>query len=376
MITSAGMLLGSLFERAARTWGVLGLCGALVSALGSCSRESAPRPTPESISLYDQGRYEEALPVLREERGADGESGAILYRIGYAQGVVERDRDGMMQTWGEAERLLEEEVSSEEGDTLERLYYLSKINLDQREYEPMRKYARLAVERFERGAEAKELAGTDWFRLGRMHEFLREASEAEAAYRRAWSSFQGETGGQNVYHALTALWIADLDFKNGEYGDAAASYDQALALAPQREYVHPFRHGLALLGAGRAEESIARFEAAQSRPGEHGDTGIEAQYAVDLARQVQAAGSLEGKDIDGVLIESMMNEMLRDRILDAAGALRKGREKYSYRPGDPVPSEVLEYQRRFVTLLRERLLRDGRIQEFCLTEAIADLVRQ
>ncbi len=376
MITSAGMLPGSLFERAARTWGALGLCGALVSALGSCSREPAPRPTPESLSLYDQGRYEEALPVLREERGADGESGTILYRIGYARWVVERDRDGMMQTWGEAERLLEKEVSSEEGATLERLYYLSKINLDQREYEPMRKYARLAVKRFEQGPEAKGLAGTDWFRLGRMHEFLREASKAEAAYRRAWSSFHGETGAQNVYHALTALWIADLDFKNGKYMDAATGYDQALALAPQREYVPPFRYGLALLGAGRVDESIARFEAAPSRPGEHGDTAIEAQYAVDLARKVEAAGSLGDKDIDGVLIESMLDDMLRDRILDAAGGLRKVRQKYSYRPGDPVPSEVLEYQSRFVTLLRERLMRDGRIQEFCLTEAIADLVRE
>jgi tetratricopeptide (TPR) repeat protein len=282
----------------------------------------------------------------------------------------------MMEAWSEAERLLEEEVSAEEGGTLERLYYLSKINLDQLEYDSMRGYARQAVDRFEWGDEANALGGADWFRIGRLHEFLTEPSKAEAAYRRALSSFAREASGQNIYHALTSLWIADLEFENGKYEYAATAYDQAVALAPQQDYLHPFRHGLALLGAGRFEESIARFEAAPSRPGEDGDIAVEAQYAADLARKAQAAGPLEDQDIDGAIITSILDDILTDRILDAAGAFRKVREKYSYRPGDPVSSELLVHQKRFVTLLRERLIRKGQIQEFCLTRAIADLVRQ
>jgi hypothetical protein len=37
---------------------------------------------------------------------------------------------------------------------------------------------------------------------------------------------------------------------------------------------------------------------------------------------------------------------------------------------------VAQYQKRFVSLLRERLLQTPDVQEFCLKEGIADLVRR
>ena len=380
MISSAGMSSRLTFASARRVRSSVTLGALILLAAGSCARESTTPPLPRSILLYEEGRFEESLPLLRAdlEPGADG---ALLYRIGFVEYLLDADREKQMRTWGEAERLLEAEIASTGDATLDRLFYLAKINAEQYEDEVMRGFARRAVEKFEDEGTPDLLSGADWYRLGYLHELMNDASRAEAAYRRAGSIFERQPEGQQIYRALASALVADLDFDGGRYGRAAGAYDRAVSIAPALNLVHPFQHGLALFGAGRFDEAIARF--AEVQPGDgHRATGTdqetlvnEAQYAADLARMAVDAGEVVGEDIDEMPFTKMLDGVLLIRIRDAAGAYRGVREKYAYRPGDPLPSEMKAFQRRFVALLRERLMRDAGIIGFLSRESISDLVR-
>jgi len=85
---------------------------------------------------------------------------------------------------------------------------------------------------------------------------------------------------------------------------------------------------------------------------------------------------LDEKDTDGAPFRALPEGALQARVLEAAKAFRAAREKNSYRPGDPLAPEVALHQKRFCALIGEYFVRTQAIQEFCLHEGIADLVRR
>ena len=295
----------------------------------ACSKESLARRTAtRGMALYDQGKYAEAMPLLKEATDAGLQDGILLYQLGYCREVAEHKPDVRKETWKQAEPLLAREISQTGGATLERLYYLTVISSDQGVYDRMTQYARQAVEQYEKGPDPNALNGDDWFRLGRLHDFLQESSEAEAAYRRSASVFSKSKGGNGSYHSL------------------------------------------ALLAVRRFDDAIARFVA------DHGDSNVESQYGADLARKMKDVAPLEANDIDGASFGGIPDDVLPVRVGEAAKAFRAAREKNKFRPGDPLPAEVALYQKRFVALLGEYFVRTKSLQEFCLKEGIADLVRR
>lgn len=337
--------------------------------------EQASRPTAPvdpGVALYSQGKYTEALPLL-EASAAKGKTGTLLYQIGFAKGTLAGATGAGVRKpfWTEAKPLLESEIAAPGGATLERLYYLAVINFDEGEIELMQKYARQAVDTIEKAADLNTLSGEDWFRLGRLHDFLREASEGEAAYRRAAAAFRKEPAANPTYLALTLVRVADIDYESRRFDLAATAYEEALAIAPTQNQVRPFRRGLALFAAGRFDEAVAVFAKDLSA-----DTSTESQYAADLARKAKDAGGLNMSDADGAPIMGLDAGSLDTRIRDAAREFRSVREKNSVKPGDALPAEVVQPQKRFVSLMRERLIQDQGVQEFCLKEGIADLVRR
>lgn len=343
----------------------------LAVACAACSQEDAARRTAaQGMALYNEGRYAEALPILKQARAAGLKDGTLLYQLGYCREVVEGQPEPRRETWREAEPVLAQEVSQAGGATLERLYYLTVIQSDSGNFETMTRYARQAVEQFEKGPNPNALGGEDWFRLGRLHDFLSEASQAEAAYRRSVSAFTKAKGGVASYRSLALARVADYDLTAGHYPIAAAGFDEALKLFPPNNQVKPFRHALALLAVRRYDDAIARF-------GEDRDeTSTESQYGGDLARKAKAVAPLDDKDVDGSPIQSLPDEVLSARVKEAAAAYRAARVKNSYQPGDPLPAEVAVHQKRFVALLGEYFLRTKEMQEFTLKEGIADLVRR
>ncbi|HEU4401077.1 MAG TPA: hypothetical protein VFT43_03150 [Candidatus Polarisedimenticolia bacterium] len=350
---------------------LLALAVAALLSLG-CTREArARRVAAEGAALYDLGKYTEALPVLQKARDAGLQDGALLYQIGFLREVVEGKTDERDRTWGEAEPLLEKEIAAAGGATLERLYYLTKINSARGEFDRMRQFGRQAVEQFEKGPSPNTLTGQDWFRLGRVHDLMEEVSEAEAAYRRAMSSFAGTPGTNVAYQTLSLLRVGDLDYSAGRYTGAADEYDQVLKLDPGNKQLKPFNHAITLLAAGRFEQAAARFDADRD-----GTTSTESQYGADLARKAKETAPLEDKDSDGSSFNGMSYELLTARLKEAAQDYRGVRAKYSMKPGDPLPAEVVPKERRFLGLLREHLVRQKQIQDFCLQAGIADLVRR
>jgi tetratricopeptide (TPR) repeat protein len=331
----------------------------------------ARRAAEKAVSLYNQGKYAEALPLLQKAADGGRRDGTIVYQIGYCQEVVEGKSEARQAAWREARTLLEKEVSDPGGATLERLYYLAKINSDEGDFERMRQYALQGVEQFEKGPDANALTGEDWFRLGRMHDFLSEPSESEATYRRSVSAFTRTPDANPIYRALALARVADLDLPAGGFESAAAGYAEALKIMPDSTHVHPFRSAVAFLAAGRHDEAMARF-AADRDP----DTMTDSQYGADLARKAKDVAPLEAKDADGASIRSLPPEALEQRIKEAGEEFRASRVKHSWKTGDPLSAELVQRQKRFVALLTELLARTGRIQEFCLRQGIADLVRR
>jgi len=338
--------------------------------LTACSKESAARRTlSQGMALYNEGRYDEALPALQKAREAGLKDGSLLYQLGYCREAVEKSPDPRRQTWGEAEPLLVQEIAQPGGATLERLYYLTVIYSDTDRYDSMTQYARQAVEQFEKGPNPNALGGEDWFRLGRLHDFLSEESLAEAAYRRSVSAYSDGKGGAASYHSLALARVGDYDLKAGHYAKAADAFDQALKLYPPNTQVNAFHHGLALLAVRRYDDAITRF-------GEDKDeTNTESQYGGDLARKAKAVEPIDDLDTDGSPIQRLPEEVLATRVKEAAAAFRAARVKNSYRSGDALPAEVTLHQKRFVALVIEYLLRTKGIQEFSLKEGFADLVR-
>jgi tetratricopeptide (TPR) repeat protein len=348
------------------------IVAAALAVLPSCrGRGPERRPLSPAERLYIEGKYAEALPELQKAVEAGGKSGTLLYMIGFCRERVEGNVEARRSVWMEAEPLLEAEIEGPGGATLDRLYYLTVINADQNEADRMTQYARQAVEQHEKGPDPNALSGEDWFRLGRIHDFLDESSESEAAYRRAVSAFGRDPQANPAYHALSLVKVADADFKAGRHAPAAAGYDRVLKLLPGTDQVTPFRHALALLAAGRFDDAAARF--AEDRDAV---TATESQYGADLARKAKQAAPLDGKDTDGSAAAQMPDGILLARLKEAAAAFRGAREKHSLRPGDPLPAEVVLHQKRFVTLLSEQMVRKEKIQELCLTEGMADLVRR
>lgn len=357
------------FRRSLQTLAAACALGVWACSGGGGGKPAAP--VSEGQALYNQGQFAAALPHFLKEGESGRRDGTLLYQIGFLREMVEAKNDERDRLWQEAEPLLEKEIAAPGGADLERLYYLCKINAVQGDFERVRQYGAQAVEQFEKGPNPNGPTGEDWFRLGRVHDLMGEVSEAEACYRRAVSDFTRAPSAIPVFHALALQRVADLDYGKGRYAQAAAGYDQALKILPTVKDVRPFDHAIALLAAGRFEQAVARF-------GEDRDeqTTTESQYGADLARKAKEVQPLDDTDRDGAPIGAMSYEVLSARIKEAAADYRKIREKNSYRPGDPLTAELAQYQKRFVILMREHLVRQKQVQDFCLHEGIADLVRR
>jgi tetratricopeptide (TPR) repeat protein len=328
-----------------------------------------PDLTPGEI-LYNQGKYGEALPLLREQEGSK-RTGTLLYQLGYCVLAVEGDRAKRQVLWEAAVPLLEQELSAPQGVTLERLYYLAAIHMSNGDHDAMRRFARRAVDEIELGPEMAQLDGEAWFRLARIHDWLNEPSEAEAAYRRAVSAFRADGPADNpAYQSLALARVADLDFSNLRYESAVINYDDAFKLVPESGEIRAFNHGLSLLAVGRFAEARDRFMADQDPK-----TKEESILAAGIARMCEEAGPLIEDDFDGMRLGSMAIGTLHNRVLESAGAFMQVRNRYSYKPGDPLVPDLVDKQKRFISLVREWLIRKREIQAFLDGEGLAELVR-
>ncbi len=322
-------------------------------------------------TLYNEGKYTDALPLLRAQ-AESARTGTLLYQLGYCIYAVEGNDDERRSRWEEAIPLLEKELSGPEGATLGRLYYLASIHMNQGDLDAMQRISRRAVDEIEKGPHLTSLDGVDWFRLARIHDWLNEPSQAEAAYRRAVSAFSVDGPVDNpAYQTLALALVGDLDFLNLRYRSAADNYNKALELVPGNKEIRPFNHGISLLAIDQFADATARF--IEDRDPK---TREESRLAAEIARLSEEAGPLIEEDFDGMKLGRMPMGTLQNRILESGEALRQVRNRHSYKTGDPLVPELLERQKRFISLVRERLTRTREVQAFLEREGLAELVRR
>lgn len=327
------------------------------------------RQTPAE-ALYNQGKYGEALPLLREQEGSR-RTGTLLYQLGYCVFAVEGDEAERKVLWDAAVPLLEQELSAPEGATLERLYYLAAIHMTNGDHEAMRRFSHRAVDEIEKGPEMTRLDGESWFRLARIHDWLNEPSEAEAAYRRAVSAFRAHGPADNpAYQGLALARVADLDFLNLSYQSAVLSYDEAFAAVPESGEIKAFNHGLSLLAVGRFAEARDRFMGDQDPK-----TRDESSLGAVIARMCEETKPLLEEDFDGMKLGTMPIGTLQNRVLESSGAYMQVRNRYSYKPGDPLVPDLVDKQRRLVSLVREWVIRKREIRAFLEQQGLAELFR-
>src|SRR5436309_10304117 len=78
------------------------ILGVLVLGLltAACSKQSLARRTAaRGMELYEQGKYAEALPLLKEASDAGLRDGILLYQLGYCHDVAEKKPDVRRDTW-------------------------------------------------------------------------------------------------------------------------------------------------------------------------------------------------------------------------------------------------------------------------------------
>jgi tetratricopeptide (TPR) repeat protein len=351
-----------------RRWAPLLLLPILALAiLARCGGDGSDRTQGEI--LYVQGKYAEALPHLSKQ-AETARTGIVLYQLGYCLYAASGDEGQRRALWEEAIPLLESELEGPEGATLERLYYLAAIGMTHGDLGEMKRFARRAIDEIEHGPDMTRLGGEDWFRLARMHDWLNEASEAEAAYRRAVSVFRKEAPGGNIsYRTLSLARVGDLDFVQLHYGSASEAYDEAVSLSPDGAEIEPFNHGLSLLAIGRFADAAARLVEDRNQ-----ETASESRAAAAIARMAEETKPLIEEDFDGMKLGTMPMSHLQARLIESGGTLQQVRHRLSWKPGDPLAPELVDRQRRFLSLARERLIRTQRIREFLHREGLADLV--
>jgi tetratricopeptide (TPR) repeat protein len=335
----------------------------LLLLAGACAASAAKRAAEEGGRLYDEGKYEEALPLLEKAADQGIEDGELFYQLAYVyefKSMADKSRSYREK----AIPLLEKKARSKRG-SLESWYYLTAVyaNLDRTD-----EVAKAAREGIARYGEKTGLSAEDQFRLGRLYQFAGDGSRGAAVYRRAVEAFEASAHPNAVLFALALLADARTDFSSRRYAEASKKFDRAAPLAPWLA-PSPYERALLHLGAGELDKAAAEF--AQVR-----DENLltEAQYGADVARRLGGAGGATDKTSEGKSFMELDNAALGEAIQKAADGLKAARDAESAGKGGGETRRASE--RLFFSLVAEWMLRGNPIREQALSGGYADLIRR
>jgi tetratricopeptide (TPR) repeat protein len=335
----------------------------LLVLAGACAASAAKRAAEEGGRLYDEGKYDAALPLLEKAADQGIEDGELFYQLGYVydlKAMADKSRSYREK----AIPLLEKKARSKQG-TLESWYYLTAVNANLNRSDDVAKAAREGIARF---GEKTGLSAEDQFRLGRLYQFAGDGSRGAAAYRRSVEAFEASAHPNAVLFALALLADARTDFSAHRYAEASKKFDRAASLAPWLAPT-PYETALSHLGGGELEKAAAEF--AQER-----DENLvtEAQYGADVARRLVAAGGATDKTSEGKNLMELDNAALGEAIQRAADGLKAARAADPAGKGGGEKARASE--RVFFSLVAEWMLRGNPIREQALSGGYADLIRR
>jgi hypothetical protein len=272
-------------------------------------------PAGRAVALYDEGRYDEAKPLL-ETLEAEGKlTGPLLYRLGYVQGSGPRQNELMQRALSE----LEKEAAS--ANNLEVSFFRANALSNLGRPGDARIVAVDATNRVEQGEWPKPVKPVEHFRLAKLYQDQGKNGAAAAEYRAAlagWDAKGVKTPGYERWarrflaqDATNRGDAAEVDVQLGKLvalGEATAQDYDRLAVARVRA-----RNWAGAAEAWREAEKLD--PASADRP----------RYARHLARLAEGADDVPAQAPSGSAWSALTQQELETLLAEKAKLVREAR---------------------------------------------------
>jgi tetratricopeptide (TPR) repeat protein len=264
-----------------------------------------------AFELYDQGRYDEARPLLEKMEASGPVDGVLLYRLYYCQRAAEDP--AARDTLDRARRLLEQEWETASG--LETPFYLSNAYRNAGQLTDARRVAARTTERVEKGELAKPADGFEMFRLGKLYADQDREAEAVEWYARSLPLLAaGDAGGAaEPYVEWAGRYLVERAWEREDY-EAAARYLE-LIVTGNASPADLDRLATALSRLERYGEAKSAWQRVEKlKPGD----ANRARYCWHLAEQADQLGELSPAAPDGRGWGELSKAELEQTMLDQA----------------------------------------------------------
>lgn len=200
-----------------------------VVALAPPAAAQAVSPTGDDVAravrLYDEGRYDEARPILAAIEADGRANGSLLYRLYYC---LLRDRaPAARDMLARALASLESEL--DDAADFEVPFYLANAYINSARRPDATRVAAATVERVESGSLAEPTDPVEMFRLGKLYADLERDDEAARWYAAALDGFTSDPqGAPRPYIEWAATWLGERAGRTGDDRALVRAYSTLL----------------------------------------------------------------------------------------------------------------------------------------------------
>jgi tetratricopeptide (TPR) repeat protein len=286
-------------------------CTLLVYAAGEQQDRRA-----SALTLYGEGKYEQALPLLQALDAAGAADGALLYRLYFCQ---RHAKDPAARTTQERARVQLEKEYADSPD-LEAPFYLANVYRNVGRLADMRRVAAEAISRIENGSLPQPATGVEMFRLGKMYADIDRKEEAAGWYSRAVEMLDdGEAVSAPPYIAWAARQIAVWALSKEDYA-VAAEYYALLPMGTKDSLPDLDSMATASCRAGMyAQAKEAWLQAERLDPA----NANRFRYSRHLAAMAEELGRLPMNAPDGRTWQELSKEELQSEMIERVSAVRE-----------------------------------------------------
>ena len=340
-------------------------------ALLSLALIAAPQATPieTAISLYDEGKYEEARPLLESIDHEGKATGPLLYRLFFCRSAA-GDEAGSREALGRARERLEAELGST--PTLETYFYLANTFANLGRSSDARRTAIEGVAAIEAGRIESGVSPISRFQMAKLYQDAGRSEDAVRLFRLALEGFSASGRKYPGSERWARRYLATSSFSNADFTAAEADLAALVALggATPEDWN---RLAVARVRIGRyAEASDAWRESVRLDPGNADDP----RYSGRLAQTASQIAPLPGVSPSGKSWQRLSQEELEALMKESAATVLEARERASTGERKAFEDAVSKARPVFVAAGLEYACRRLPIRETAFREGYAVLIFQ
>jgi len=336
-------------------------------------------PTPatadlpaEAVSLYDQGRFEEAAVLLEQIDAAGDADGPMLYRLAYCRRKSGDARSG--KTQDRAREALESALSS--ATDLEIPFYLANTYENLGRKEDARRIAAEATAGLDQGDLNRPTTGSGMFQLGKLYADQALDEQAAEWYTQAVKALAEEGDLVGPYVRWASRFLAERAFRARDF-ESAQKYYTSLTEAGEGEQVDFDRLAVSRVRVGKYKQAASAWKQAELRKPADADR---ARYCGRLAKMASKLDALPGEAPSGKPWHQFAKDELQALMSELADQAKKTRTEVT--EGEPLSEEdrvrlrarFEEIQPMFVAAALEYAIRGHSIREAAFFGGYAPLI--